>query len=608
MKSNTNIKTHVNKIIILSILLVYMLGINIYAISDNFHNIINVMGIRKINNQGYEINEEIYYKYNLLVYGTPELAINESTQRWKNVKDGKWVKNGQRGEYRILGYNNIGKVVNNHEFPEDIVPSSLPTDWTYKELTDGLSSWNNTSLYMYYAQKDYMQNTNLIRNNTTYNLNCNDIGLNKTRVDNYATWKTKGVIYTNRIDPYGKVWEATFLTEPIGANVGFNSSLETNKNTYTMGRMNDYIDIPIIYGTQVTNTGKYITPQQVKLIETNVYVNDYKVLSDSNSNTFTTNNSGKVRIYRTMFENKLKSQQVEVIIKVRSKLFTQFTTDLPLYSKAEKTIILTILPWFIDSEGYMPPKDTPYKDTLNEDEYTDPIYEYPENNDDTNNISSTIDLRRITTKNNITYYEELNKTNSTNSDNSYGFINAGNYLGIKVNTPDTVYKVEMSINGDSSIKTFDDKTKRFEWDEIINRGEATRYPNLDTYYKDYENTLQLIPNSDNTVYTINYLIPYETKQTLHSWNSIRSLTGQSLNLDTNLLTNRIINPYTIDFDVYRLVTVTDDKGNVSTYTEIDKYTVCFDVFECWTNLYNRDITPYILNKQKDIKSVDEWIQ
>ena len=93
--------------------------------------------------------EEIYYKYNQIVYGSPELAINEPTQRWKNVKNGLWSNNGQKGEYRILGYNYIGNVVNNHEFPNDITPSSLPTQWNYLELDDALNSWNNLNLFKY---------------------------------------------------------------------------------------------------------------------------------------------------------------------------------------------------------------------------------------------------------------------------------------------------------------------------------------------------------------------------------------------------------------------------------------------------------------------------
>ena len=68
-------------------------------------------------------------------------------------------------------------------------------------------------------------------------------------------------------------------------------------------------------------------------------------------------------------------------------------------------------------------------------------------------------------------YKKLNQTKSTLDKDTYGYVKAGNNLGVRLVTDKDVYKVEMCIKGDTSIKTFDNKTKRFEWDELIEKGD-----------------------------------------------------------------------------------------------------------------------------------------
>ena len=154
------------KIIILFICILVLNSIT-FAYSKSFEYMISVMNIEEKTEHGYELNEDIYKAYNQLVYGNP-LMIS-STQRWKDVSDGKWTKNGSiwtgtgtRGEYWILGYNLSEEFVHNHQFPVDIEPPTPPTQWRYVPLSDALLSWNDNSLYLHEEQKEYMQNTKLM--------------------------------------------------------------------------------------------------------------------------------------------------------------------------------------------------------------------------------------------------------------------------------------------------------------------------------------------------------------------------------------------------------------------------------------------------------------
>ena len=90
------------KKIILSIIFIgTLISSNAIAISNSFEKMLSLMNIPLTNSLGYEINEEIYNKYNLIVYGKPQDVIKN--QRWKDLENGKWINEttGKRGEYRI---------------------------------------------------------------------------------------------------------------------------------------------------------------------------------------------------------------------------------------------------------------------------------------------------------------------------------------------------------------------------------------------------------------------------------------------------------------------------------------------------------------------------
>ena len=94
------------KIFVLTVMLL-IFNSCVFGYSDGFLYMLNNLNIAKQNVNGYYINEDIYNKYNLLVYGNP--LIKNENQRWKDSKTGNWEKNstawngaGIRGEYWIL--------------------------------------------------------------------------------------------------------------------------------------------------------------------------------------------------------------------------------------------------------------------------------------------------------------------------------------------------------------------------------------------------------------------------------------------------------------------------------------------------------------------------
>ena len=85
---------------------------------------------------------------------------------------------------------------------------------------------------------------------------------------------------------------------------------------------------------------------------------------------------------------------------------------------------------------------------------------------------------------------------------------------------------------------------------------------------------------EESTYTIKYIIPYETKQTLESWKTLRDKTQDAFNIDTSKLFNRITKPYKFVFKT---------GNNIGKTTK----TIEIDVFERWDTIYNRDISSYV---------------
>ena len=82
------------------------------------------------------------------------------------------------------------------------------------------------------------------------------------------------------------------------------------------------------------------------------------------------------------------------------------------------------------------------------------------------------------------------------------------------------------------------------------------------------------------VFSAIYVIPYETMQTLHSWNSLREESKDAFKIDEGKLFSR-------KERAYQLVV----KASNARHTGTEIYYL--DVAERWDELYNRDLSKYV---------------
>ena len=164
------------------------------------------------------------------------------------------------------------------------------------------------------------------------------------------------------------------------------------------------------------------------------------------------------------------------------------------------------------------------------------------------------------------------------------FVCAGQTIQIDltaINLPDNI---TLQFEGDTSINTLDELTKKFEWDEPKSRKVKTRYATLNALRNQYRGILRadVVAEYENGSkdFRIIYVVPYGTKQTLHSWSTLREISKDAFNIDETRLFSRIRNPYKLVFKVSGVLGATTTR-------------VSLDVFERWDTLYNRDLTPYI---------------
>ena len=81
-------------------------------------------------------------------------------------------------------------------------------------------------------------------------------------------------------------------------------------------------------------------------------------------------------------------------------------------------------------------------------------------------------------------------------------------------------------------------------------------------------------------FSTTYVLPYKTKQTLNSWETLREQNRNAFNINENDLFTRITNPYKLVFKARSEVGVVTKKTSL-------------DVFEAWNTIYNRDLSEYI---------------
>lgn len=532
-----------------------------FAYTEEFTAMIDIMGVERQTEHGYVLNEELYNQYNQFVYGSPLMIT--SGQRWKTVKNGLWTKNagawkgtGIRGEYWILGYNESEKEIHNHKFPVDIEPPTPPTSWRYVELSDALASWNDITKYLDDDQKNYMLNTKLMRNDTTYDLTATDIGITRARVENYATWKTNGNIYTRRYDMNNKEWAANFIVPPMAADAALSSYLNLpNGNSYTIPIDSTIVEVPVKFGAEAINLTDYAKKEHVKIIKCELYIDNVKVAEITDEKEIAVSGNSNIIINKNNYSENL----IEIEVKVKSTLLTEFLTDgalvdiktekITLHIDAEEEMITDNVVDSLyerDSEEFPPPRITDIKITRIE-----------------NNSPLELPIAKKTSKK---------------------FICAGQVLQIDIKAENWPSSITLEFEGDTSINTLDELTKKIEWDDPKERNVSRRYITLSDLEEQYDGvvrakTIKKYENGDKD-FRITYVVPYGTKQTLHSWSSLRNESKDAFSIDESRLFSRIKKPYELVFKV---------RGAFGATTA----SVSLDVYERWDTLYNRDLTPYI---------------
>lgn len=542
-----------------------------FAFSKEFEYLIEVMSVDASNVHGKQLNEEVYNQYSLFVYGSP--IDGYSGQRWKNVKDGHWMYKGNKGEFWILGENKEGYEVHNHKFPADIEPPTTPENWRYAYISDAKDSWLDQSKYMDDYQKEYMQSTKLTRNDVEYNITALDIGLDKVRLENYATWKTKGSVYTQRYDMNNRKWAANFMVPPMAAD----ASLEGFANfpdgmEYVIGSEEDDISIPIEFGANVTNLSEYALPEHIKNISSELYINNKLVTSISDTESLGIRDALDYVVY-----NNDTLEIIELNIEVKSKLLTKFTTDGALVDVKEYKIII-----YRNPKEPVLPVELVVEDIAEENDFEE-IPSYINRINDENHVDSEDVLPPVIQSIKVT--KETNGIENgllTNKRTNTKFVCAGQTIKITATIINDCDRATISFAGDSSIFTFDETTKNAEWIEPKARGLKTFFRSLNDFKKMYRNNIIMENVDGKTQYSYTYIIPYETKQTLNSWATLREKSDNALSIDESKLFTRIINPYEI------VIKATGYGGTTTKRMQLD-------VFERWDTIYNRDISNYVVS-------------
>lgn len=170
------------------------------------------------------------------------------------------------------------------------------------------------------------------------------------------------------------------------------------------------------------------------------------------------------------------------------------------------------------------------------------------------------------------YLEELSKSRNNETE---GFICAGETLGLDMTIKDAEF-IDVELKGDLSIKTLDCLTKYF----LVDRPKKA-YEKVSVEYENFPKRLYPIEvgADGESKFRYFYTIPYKTRQTLHSWSTLKD--GTLENIDKSKLLSRICSPYKL-------------KITVNGMEEIEKQ-IEFDVFERWDTILNRDISSYLTN-------------
>ena len=336
------------------------------------------------------------------------------------------------------------------------------------------------------------------------------------------------------------------------------------------------IPIKIEYGANTFNLTNYAKKEHVKKIVSKLFINDVLVDTIYGNEILNINNTVNI--------DSSKIELSEVLnVRIESSLLTKFTTDGALVDVKEYILNLNFENQ-IQEEKNIEIKEIEEIEELPDNPYIEEKTEF----NDADIINKTyiknvvppsikdIDIKVIGNGKNNKLYKSKKTGNY--------FVCAGQTIEITVTAISNPEYATLEITGDSSISTFDKTTKNFEWTEPKSRNVKTFFNKLEDFEEMYHNKKYLKEiksnSSEEKVFKISYIIPYETKQTLESWKTLREKSNDAFSIDESKLFTKITKPYKFVFKV----------GN-----NLGKTTKTFelDVFERWDTIYNRDLSKYV---------------
>lgn len=403
-----------------------------------------------------------------------------------------------------------------------------------------------------------MFNQKLSRNGITYDITAQKIGLNKARAESFATWKTKGSIYTKKIDKNGVFWVATFNVPPMAADASLNAILNSkNGQSFNISKEEQSLSISIDFGGIITNMSSFVGKEDIKNISAELLINNQKVKTIQKKESESIEDTYTLNINK---ENYTKGSTIEILVKCNTIAETYFTNDIPMSNSKEIILLINI------------------ENEENKNKVKDVNKRFESG--DKPKIAS-IEIKRVTTTNNEKeIYTDLNVAKKTNTK----FICAGQVMYIRVKTLNDTASVTLEIEGDKSITTLDELTKKFEWDEPKVRGVKTRYKTINELKKQYKTPINLKLEEDVgggvKYFSTIYVVPYKTKQTLNSWATLREKNKNAFEINENDLFTRIEKQYSLVLKARSEIGVTTKRTNL-------------DVFEAWNTIYNRDLSKYL---------------
>ena len=412
----------IHRKILLIIFTFYIFNLkNVYGISENFEFVINTIGIPRYNVYGQEINEDVYYEYNVFAYSSPREASQNASQGFQETDYGKWTIDdrkysgyGQRGEYYYLGREYNGSLISNVYYPVSFFPDTTPEYWNYMYINGAYDSWNDRSKFKYEEQIQYMKQSKIMYdtldfehrktnpyNLIKYNITAADIGFDKIMLDTCSTWKTQGIMNVVRKDQNGAIRYSIFATEPMAASASVKSKLIVNDN-YLIDENEKEKDIVISFGADAINLTDYAKVKHIKEIKAELYINGEKVsvISASKEKSLSKN-----YIYTL---SRQRANSYPLYIEVKSSLYTEFAVDGLMQDGLSKEVNIEI---------------KEYKTML-----------------------ESAEIKELSKENSKLLVSPLIRTESTENSNSSGIVQCGRHICLKLKTDYDVDAVNIYIN------------------------------------------------------------------------------------------------------------------------------------------------------------------